>query len=166
MARWALALSIVVTAVARGTKSILDSHRADAVPSHAFRVTHNPWLRYLSVRHWKVTHGSSPCPQRSYGKSFEVCLKANNAYLHLRQGVQIHFAGTVRVALQRLNLLASNSSHESFALAEKKSMRTYCTSARQRRAVYHCETPRRPILQQTTKTQTFADHVCFSAELY
>ena len=38
MARWALALSIVVTAVARGTKSILDSHRADAVPSHAFRV--------------------------------------------------------------------------------------------------------------------------------
>ena len=132
-------------------------------------MAHNPWLRYLSVRHSKVTHGNGPCPQRSYDKSFEVCLKANSAYLHLRQGVQIHFAGTVRVALQRLNLLASNSSHGSFALAEKKSMRTYCTSARQRRAVYHCETPRRPILQQTTKTQSlksFVDHVCIPAELY
>ena len=74
---------------------------------------HGPWRL-------KVTHGDGPCPERPYDKSFEVCLKANSAYLHLGQGVRIHFAGTVRVALQRLNLLASNSSHWSFALAEKK----------------------------------------------
>ena len=58
MARWALALSIVVTAVARGTKSILDSHRADAVPSHAFRVI---YIRATRVCFPKLVFGEDGC---------------------------------------------------------------------------------------------------------